>query len=147
MFGDGVVSMRHFHTNNNNSAAFHFYFWAFMPDWRLVAPLTSSLFRLLVTFDTFCTLHYLFTLLCYPVFLFSSTPWQYVVPSFACLPSTSPTVPDMRGAAGGPHFCLFRIAASSIPFPILDVLLTSFDCQVICTYHYSGWPSVMECPP
>ena len=44
-----------------------------------------------------------------------------------------------------PHFRLFRIiAASSIPFPILDVLLTSFDRQVICIYlyDYSGWPSL-----
>ena len=37
------------------------------------------------------------------------------------------------------HFPLFRVAASSIPFPILNVLLTSFDCHVICNYGYLGW--------
>ena len=36
---------------------------------------------------------------------------------------------------------------TSVPFPILDVLLTSFDCHVICIYDFSGWPNVMERPP
>ena len=34
-------------------------------------------------------------------FYFSYTHWQHVVPFFACLPFTSPTMPGMRGAAGG----------------------------------------------
>ena len=40
--------------------------------------------------------------------------WQYVVPFFACLPFTSPTMPDMRGAAGGR-----QLAAAKFPCTIL----------------------------
>ena len=52
MFGDGVVFMRHFHINNNNSAAFHvsFYFHA-----RLEVGCTfdfAKLFQLLIPFVT-----------------------------------------------------------------------------------------------
>ena len=43
-----------------------------------------------------------------------------------------------------PIFCLLRIAATSIPFPVSGCLLTSLDCHVICIYDYSGWANVIE---
>ena len=44
-------------------------------------------------------------------------------------------------------FVCFEYSHLRFPFRILDVLLTSFDCQVICIYDYSGWPNILECPP
>ena len=70
-------------------------------------------------------------------------------PSLGCIYCNEAFLPHHYEVWGNQwsHFRLFRIAASSIPFPIPDVSLTSFDCHVMCFYDFSGWPNVMNCSP